>query len=213
MKTSFNLRGGGDAACTFLTLALVAALSISVGLAATTYYLIRTGHSGNDVVQTVPEGGSTTFKIKFQARHIPHANWEENVTPQSRCFHIVERLLPGCYVLRESSDPNSSYYRIRPVIEITAPTEAAAHGWSLSDTGYPVSATATWDHEGHQIEIYQYGHSVDVTATATNDTCKGPQTSTFTAKIMDANNSNEVLLQKTYTLRKRDNDPVAVSCS
>ncbi len=207
--------GGGTMRVAFLTLtlALVAVLSISLAFAALqTYYLIRTGHGGNDVVQTAPEGGSTTFKIKFQARHVPHSTWDASGAigaSASNCIYIptAQAYANGCYLLITGSR------RIRPVIQISSPTDATAHGWTTTTSSYPTTATAAWDHEGHQIEVYQYGHNVTVTATASNDSCKGPQTSTFTASIVNANASNAVLAEKTYTLRKTDNDPLSAACT
>ena len=107
---------GGGVLCV-LALALVAVLFISPGSAWTTYYLIRTGHGGNDVVQTVPEGGSKTFKISFQARHIPHSEWTNVHGNPATCFRIPATFYTGhatfrghCYVLIPESR------RIRPVI-------------------------------------------------------------------------------------------------
>ena len=205
----------GGAFTWLLVLALVAVLSISVAFAALqTYYLIRTGHGGNDVVQTVSEGGSTTFKIKFQALHVPHSEWINVRGNPATCFHIPATFYTGhatfrgyCYVL--IPDPR----RIRPIIQISSPTDATAHGWTTTTSSYPTSATAAWDHGGHQIEVYQYEHSVTVTAAASDDSCKGPQTSTFVASIVNANASNAVLAERTYTLRKRDNDLLSAACT
>ena len=204
-----------------LTLALVAAPTTSLAQAwPSAYYLIVTGYSSggtysHNAIHTVSEGGNTTFRINFKARNVPHSFLHKHSGDLADCW-----LIPNPVAFNSSNHPNAKCHvlitdpsRIRPVILISNPTEAAAHGWALTTTSYPTTTTAAWDHEVDRVGVYDYDHTVTVTATATDDACKGPQTSTFTASIVNANASNAVLHEKTYTLRKKDNDLLGANCS
>jgi len=138
-----------------LTLALVAALTTSLAHAwASTSYLIVTGYpSGgtytHEAVHTVSEGGSTTFRINFKARNVPHSFLQNHSGDLTGCW-----LIPNPVAFNSSNHPNAKCHvliadpaRIRPVIRISDPTEAAAHGWALTTTSWPTTAAAAWDYE------------------------------------------------------------------
>ena len=228
-----SARGGGaKRLIPTLTFALLAALAAPVTSAIADddwpapWYILK--HSGNpDSLQArastpLAEGQSHSIKIMFQARNIhisdffrapntalaDDTSWQTWVTVNCGGGPSDRLVWKGCY----HPKPNSGHRPlIDPYIEVALGTVNSA-AWTISASSYPSSTGASWDTEVPQGPVLKhYEHIVTLTIMAVDDTCKGQTPHSITVKIRGDDPIRD-LESETFTIKKKDNDPIASTC-
>ena len=114
----------------------------------------------------------------------------------------------GCYHPKPNADPRPL---IDPYIEVDLGTVDSA-AWTISASSYPSSKGASWNTEVTQGPVLKhYEQFVTLTVVAVEDTCRGQTPHTITVEIRGDDPLRD-LESETFTIKKKDNDLIAMAC-